>query len=685
MNTEHFCQHCRKPIGAHAIEGLCPECLMKMGLGIGTEASIPGGTPSFRPPSIEELTPLFSQFELLAFVGQGGMGAVYKARQKQLARTVALKILPPGIGDKPGFAERFTREARAMARLNHPGIVTIHDFGQVPAPAPASAVAQTTAAPIGSGLNPAAPTVPLYYLVMEFVDGVSLRQLLRSGRVSPREALAIVPQICDALQYAHDQGIVHRDIKPENILLDRQGRVKVADFGLAKLVGTDSAPESTFRGTGELGDPGSSPATGAVNLTDADHVMGTPRYMAPEQLEHPQAVDHRADIYSLGVTFYEMLTGELPVGKFAPPSRKVQMDVRLDEVVLHALEKEPELRYQQAREVKTDLTAISGVAATPASAPGASAAPRAATSPPGRAGRRRVIAAAIGVGVLLLAIAVSFLVRRQDAKPAGCIADWRAAHEGMDSVGKNNAFQPGQIRLVPGEYGTAFDFQYSQQRILVPDAPAFHFGPGQDFSIEAWFQAQPASTAFQLVTIVDKHHTPSTISAVGFLLGLWDGKLGCMLSDDLAPEHRTDYISQGPDLRDNKLHHVALTVRRGSPAQAKLYADGREVLAFDPSGQLGDLSNSEPLRIGNHANPDLDCFFRGLIYEVALYQQALSPEEVRGLCAVRPKPRAGTNGLRNEANPTPKGAPTRDAQTIGSPEAEAPVKQDIELIITPTS
>ena len=169
---------------------------------------------------------------------------------------------------------------------------------------------------------------------MEYVDGVNLRHALRAGRLAPREALAIVPQICDALQYAHDQGVVHRDIKPENVLLDRTGRVKIADFGLAKLLG--KGPDD-------------------FTLTRTQQVMGTPRYMAPEQIEKPTTVDHRADIYSLGVVLYEMLTGELPLGRFEPPSHKVQVDVRIDEVVLRTLEKEPERRYQRASQVKTEL------------------------------------------------------------------------------------------------------------------------------------------------------------------------------------------------------------------------------------------------------------------------------------------------------------------------------------------
>ena len=185
--------------------GLCPECLLQAGFPTGTQTQA-GSRRAFVPPDIKEIARLFPQFEVLELIGHGGMGAVYKARQKELDRIVALKVLPPDSGHDAAFAKRFSREAKALAKLNHPGIVTIHEFGH---------------------------TEGFYFFVMEYVDGVNLRQLLATERVSPREALAIVPQICDALQFAHDQGIVHRDIKPENILLDRRGRVKVADFGLA--------------------------------------------------------------------------------------------------------------------------------------------------------------------------------------------------------------------------------------------------------------------------------------------------------------------------------------------------------------------------------------------------------------------------------------------------------------------
>ncbi len=320
MNGTIRCPKCGQPVAQDAPEGLCPRCLGALNLDPQSTLAGSGSGAPHTPPSVDELSPHFPQLEILELLGQGGMGVVYKVRQKQLDRIAALKILPPGTGADPAFAERFAQEAKALARLNHPGIVTIYDFGQAEG---------------------------LFFLLMEYVDGVSLARLMRGGRVAPREALAIVPQICDALQFAHDQGIVHRDIKPENILLDRQGRVKVADFGLAKLLGAASATAAGGPW------PGSS-----SNLTVAGKVLGTPGYMAPEQIEHPAAVDHRADIYALGVVFYQMLTGQLPGRSLEPPSRKVSLDVRLDEVVLRALEKEPERRYQRAGDVKTAVETI---------------------------------------------------------------------------------------------------------------------------------------------------------------------------------------------------------------------------------------------------------------------------------------------------------------------------------------
>lgn len=329
MSRDNTCPECG---GAMTPGEPCAACL----LGVGLESMSDGRGPAssaWSPPTVEQLAGRFPELELIELLGRGGMGAVYKARQATLNRLVAVKILPPEIGRKPAFAERFAREAQSLARLNHPNIVTVHDFGERDG---------------------------LYFFMMEFVDGVNLRQLLDTGRVASREALAIVPQICDALQCAHDQGIVHRDIKPENILMDRQGRVKIADFGLAKLVREGG---TTAEGL-ENGD-----ASGALSCTLA--AVGTPAYMAPEQVAHPDEVDHRADIYALGVVFYQMLTGELPGKELEPPSlRGVRIDVRLDEIVLQALEQNPVRRYSQVSVLKTRLEAVTRDPAPQAGVPG---------------------------------------------------------------------------------------------------------------------------------------------------------------------------------------------------------------------------------------------------------------------------------------------------------------------------
>lgn len=315
------CPRCLAEMAADAPEGLCPTCLIRQALNVSPaeQERAPGHTPAprFVPPAPAELAEKFPQFEVIALLGQGGMGAVYRARQLKLDRHVAIKILPPEVARDPAFAERFLREARVLARLSHPHIVTVHDFGEVDG---------------------------LYYFTMEYVNGQNLRDLLQDGPLSTAQARAIAGQICDALQYAHDEGLVHRDIKPENILLDGKGRMKIADFGLARIVGLTP----TY-----------------LTLTGTHEVMGTLLYMAPEQMKQAHSVDHRADLYSLGVILYEMLTGELPLGRFAPPSRKVGVNERLDNVVLKALAREPAERYQDAAALKQDLEAAWAVSLAP--------------------------------------------------------------------------------------------------------------------------------------------------------------------------------------------------------------------------------------------------------------------------------------------------------------------------------
>jgi len=242
------------------------------------------------------------------------MGCVYRVRERDSGRISALKVLPRELAADPAFVERFEREARTLARLRHPHIVGVHGFGQAGG---------------------------FCFLLMEFVDGASLRQALRSGRFTPQQALALIPPICEALQAAHAQGVLHRDIKPENLLLNAEGRVKIADFGIAKL----------------LEGPGASSAE-KYTLTRTGARIGTPHYMAPEQVETPDQVDHRADIYSLGVVFYELLTGELPLGRFPAPSIKAGLDARVDDIVFRALAKERELRQQTADQVKAEVEGL---------------------------------------------------------------------------------------------------------------------------------------------------------------------------------------------------------------------------------------------------------------------------------------------------------------------------------------
>lgn len=361
MNSpEARCPTCGCEITSDAPSGLCPHCLLKAAEHDpwsadqqNTPLQTDSAQPPFVAPELQALSSSFPQFELIELLGQGGMGAVYKARQKSLDRLVAIKIIHPVAAQESGFSQRFAREARALARLNHNHIVAIYDFGEF------------RLATTGSE----SPTFPMFYFVMEYVEGTTLRRLMDTRSVPPQQALAMITQICDALQFAHDEGIVHRDIKPENILVElrpkrgrsvdsnnelalpHQGappdiysvRIKIADFGLAKLLGDESREAWTLTGTHQ--------------------VMGTPRYMAPEQMEGSRTVDHRADIYSLGVVFYELLTGETPLGHFDPPSKKAAIDIRIDQVVLRSLAREPDRRYQHASDVKTDIDSIRQMAA----------------------------------------------------------------------------------------------------------------------------------------------------------------------------------------------------------------------------------------------------------------------------------------------------------------------------------
>jgi tRNA A-37 threonylcarbamoyl transferase component Bud32 len=298
------------------------------------------------PPAPEALNGVLPQLEIIALIGQGGMGAVYKARQTRIDRVVAVKLMAPHLTANPDFAQRFQREAKILARLSHPHIVTLYDVGEAG---------------------------PWRYLVLEFIDGATLREALTTGPFTAAAALVLAPQLCDALAYAHGQGIIHRDLKPENILIDAAGRGHIADFGLATLDGADIA----------------------LAITKSGDVLGTAAYMAPEQLAGTRGIDHRADLYALGVIIYEMLTGHLPLGRFEAPSYQGRMDVRIDSVVMQALERTPEMRWQSADAMRRAVDAIT---------PGAPPAPREGLSP--------AVAAALGVALTLCVVVMAYAIAR---------------------------------------------------------------------------------------------------------------------------------------------------------------------------------------------------------------------------------------------------------------------------------
>jgi len=235
-------------------------------------------------------------------IGQGGIAEIYRARQASLNRDVAIKILFSKLSSDPELVRRFQRESMVIARLNHPNIVHVIDKGK-------------------AGNR--------YYFVMEYVDGTSLREVIESTRIPLKTKLEMVAQVCKALDYAHKNGVIHRDIKPANILIDRQGNPRVADFGIAQIVGT---PDS--------------------EMTSSDVIMGTLSYMSPEQKVSSTNVDHTTDIYAMGVIIYEILVSKKPLGRFKLPSEvNKQIDPVFDEIVQRCLAQDAKDRFQSAVEL----------------------------------------------------------------------------------------------------------------------------------------------------------------------------------------------------------------------------------------------------------------------------------------------------------------------------------------------
>ena len=281
---------------------------------VGATFTAPGSSSGrgWQAPTPEELQVYFSQYEIRRILGRGGMGVVYEAWQMRLARMVAIKVLPADVEDDGmNYAERFKQEGRAMAKFRHPGIVAVYEAGET--------------------------RDGLLYLVMECIEGTDVAQLVATqGKLAVAQALGITSRVCEALSYAHSQGVVHRDIKPSNVIIEANGSVKVADFGLAKFSGPDGS-----------------------HYTTSNVSIGTPDFMSPEALEGTGRVDHRADIYAVGGMLYQMLTGKVPHGRFAPPSALVLgLDKRLDRIVEKAMQSDPAQRYATAAEMLAEIAKI---------------------------------------------------------------------------------------------------------------------------------------------------------------------------------------------------------------------------------------------------------------------------------------------------------------------------------------
>jgi Tol biopolymer transport system component len=317
-------------------------------------------------------------YEIVSPLGAGGMGEVYRAKDPRLGREVAIKVLPASFSKDPDRLRRFEHEARAAGALNHPNITAIHDIGS----------------------HDGSP-----YVVTELLEGETLRSRLASGPLSTRKGLDYAIQIARGLAAAHEKGIVHRDLKPENLFVTKDGRVKILDFGLAKLKQPEEASEKTDLQTATVG-------------TEPGVVLGTMGYMSPEQVRGKPA-DYRSDIFAFGAILYEMLSGQRAfrgdtaadtmsaiLTKEPPDLSATNRDVHpgIDRIVRHCLEKNPEERFHSAHDLAFDLEALSGVSATSAVAPLRAVATRK---------RRGILVALVAAAALVTVLAAGILVGKK--------------------------------------------------------------------------------------------------------------------------------------------------------------------------------------------------------------------------------------------------------------------------------
>lgn len=488
-------------------------------------------------------------------LGRGGMGVIHRARHTALDKPVALKLLAQRLAADPDLVARFQREARALARLDHPHVVRVHDLGS-------------------DGTR--------HWIVMELVEGVTLRELMLAGEMTSERALALVPPICSALEAAHELGIVHRDIKPENILVDTAGTPKVADFGLARLL-DQAVPD---------------------NLTQTAHVMGTYDYMAPEQRKSAR-VDHRADIYAMGVVLYEMLTGQLPEEvPYVPPSQRTPaVDARLDEVVLRALRREPDERYQKASDLARDVSDI-GVA-EPGPAPRPRARPADADGPlplrtialrEGKTHKPLCSGEAVGLRLIIEGW-VDVNVRGWPRDEVELTGEWRKVSALAHEVIEDSSFLrfrgassdvPRKVLVVTLEQGTT---------IHVPsDLPLEIHGPSTELKISGLRAPLWVGPGDEKLKIRD-HEGPLHADRVG----------GANLDVSGLRSERFDLLSENGRVRVNGMRLTRGSGRLGSikgDVSVGVVADGSnftyelESLAGDAESVLGESTGDEHLLRG---------------------------------------------------------------------------------------
>ncbi len=276
-----------------------------------------------------------SHYRIVSAIGAGGMGEVYRATDTKLARDIALKVLPPDMAGDPDRLARFQREARAVAALNHPNVVTVYSVEECD---------------------------NVHFITMELIEGQPLERLIAASGMPADRIIEVAGAIAEALAAAHEKGIVHRDLKPANVMVTNDGRVKVLDFGLAKDIGAQTANNATIT---------------SANRTQAGMVMGTPAYMSPEQVSG-RPLDHRSDIFSFGVVLHEMATGHRPfegnssaelissILRDSPPSvtdLRPELPADIARVIRRCLEKEPRHRVQTARDVGNEFRDLARIIA----------------------------------------------------------------------------------------------------------------------------------------------------------------------------------------------------------------------------------------------------------------------------------------------------------------------------------